>query len=46
MDAILNINFKITAEIEMTIYMICFASFFADEDMYRRFVKHNYVSSG
>ena len=24
---------------------ICFASYFADEDMYRRFVKHNYVLS-
>ena len=22
---------------------ICFASYFADEDVYRRFVKHNYV---
>ena len=45
MDVILTISFNITAEIEMTKYMICFVSFFADEDMYRRLVKHNYVSS-
>ena len=24
---------------------MCFASYFADENMYRRFVKHNYVLS-
>ena len=37
MDVILTISFKITAEIEK--------SYFADEDVYRRFVKHNYVLS-
>ena len=43
MDVILTIRFKITAEIEVT--NICFASYFADEDVYRRFEKHNYVLS-
>ena len=43
MDVILTIRFKITAEIEIT--NICFVSYFADEDMYRRFEKHNYVLS-
>ena len=43
MDAILTISFKITAEIH--IQNICFASYFADEDVYRRFEKHNYVLS-
>ena len=37
MDVILTISFKITAEIEK--------SYFADEDLYRRFMKHNYVLS-
>ena len=43
MDVILTISFKITAENEKTNH--CFASYFADEDVYRRFVKHNYVLS-
>ena len=43
MDVILTIRFKITAEIEIT--NICFVSNFADEDVYRRFEKHNYVLS-
>ena len=46
MDVISTISFKITAEIEIT--NICFASYFADEDVCRRFVKfvkHNYVLS-
>ena len=43
MDVILTISFKITAEIE--IQNICFASYFADEDVYRRLEKHNYVLS-
>ena len=34
MDVILTISFKITAVIEIT--NICFASFFADEDVSRR----------
>ena len=45
MDVILTIIFKITAEIEIK-KNICFASYFAEEDVYRRFVKfvkHNYV---
>ena len=37
MDVILTIRFKITAEIEITNV--------ADEDVYRRFEKHNYVLS-
>ena len=43
MDVILTIRFKITAEIEIT--NICFLSYFADEDVYRRFEMHNYVLS-
>ena len=43
MDEILTISFKITAKIEIT--NTCFASYFADENVYRRFVKHNYVLS-
>ena len=43
MDVILTIGFKITAENEITNH--CFTSYFADEDLYRRFVKHNYVLS-
>ena len=43
MDVILTIRFKITAEIEIT--NICFVSYFTDEDVYRRFEKHNYVLS-
>ena len=43
MDVILTIRFKITAEIEVT--NICFVSYFADEEVYRRFEKHNYVLS-
>ena len=43
MDVILTIRFKITAEIEIA--NICFVSNFADEDVYRRFEKHNYVLS-
>ena len=43
MDVILTIRFKITAEIEIT--NICFVSYFADEDVYRHFEKHNYVLS-
>ena len=43
MDVILTIRFKITAEIEVA--NICFVSYFADEDVYRRFEKHNYVLS-
>ena len=35
MDVILTISFKITGEIEY----VCFASYFADEDVYWRFVK-------
>ena len=42
-DVILTIRFKITAEIEVTKHM--FVSYFADEDVYRRFEKHNYVFS-
>ena len=38
-DVILTISFKIIAEIEITKHM--FASYLADEDVYRRFVKHN-----
>ena len=41
MDVILTISFKITVEIEY----VCFASYFADEDVYWRFVKLNYVLS-
>ena len=44
MDVILIISFKITAEIEMT-KKICFSSYLADDDMYQRFGKHNYVLS-
>ena len=44
MDVILTIRFKITAEIEIT-KNICFVSYGADEDVYRRFEKHNYVLS-
>ena len=40
MDVILTIRFKITAEIELTKHMFC-----ADEDVCRRFEKHNYVLS-
>ena len=43
MDVILTIRVKITAEIEIT--NICFVSNFADEGVYRRFEKHNYVLS-
>ena len=43
MDVILTTRFKITAEIEIT--NICFVSYFADEDVYQRFEKHNYVLS-
>ena len=43
MDVILTIRFKITAEIEITKHM--FVSYVADEDVYRRFEKHNYVLS-
>ena len=43
MDVILTISFKITVENEKTNH--CFASYFADEDVYRRLVKHNYVLS-
>ena len=43
MDVILTISFKITAEIEITKHM--FASYFAGEDVYWRFVKHSYVLS-
>ena len=43
MDVILTIRFKITAEIEIT--NICFVSYVADEDVYWRFEKHNYVLS-
>ena len=42
MDVILTIGFKITAENEITNHR--FASYFADEDLYRRFVKHNVLS--
>ena len=41
MDVILAIRFKITAEIEITKHV----SYFPDEDVYRRFEKHNYVVS-
>ena len=41
MDVILTISFKITVEIEY----VCFASYFADEDVYWRFVKLNYLLS-
>ena len=44
MDVILTIRFKITAEIEIT-KNICFVSYVAEEDVYRRFEKHNYVLS-
>ena len=44
MDVILTIRFKITAEIEIG-RNICFVSNVADEDVYWRFVKHNYVLS-
>ena len=43
MDVILTIRFKITAEIEITKHI--FVSYFADEDVYRRSEKHNYVLS-
>ena len=43
MDVILTITFKMTAESEMTKHV--FASYFADENVYRRFEKHNYVLS-
>ena len=43
MDVILTISFKVTAENEKTNHS--FASYFADEDVYWRFVKHNYVLS-
>ena len=45
MDVILTIRFKITAEIEITKHMSRFGSYVADEDVYRRFEKHNYVLS-
>ena len=41
MDVILAIRFKITAEIEITKHV----SYFPDEDVYRRFEKHNYALS-
>ena len=44
MDVVLTIRFKITAEIEIT-KNICFVSYVAEEDVYRRFEKHNYVLS-
>ena len=44
MDVILTIRFKITAEIEIG-RNICFVSNVADEDVYWRFEKHNYVLS-
>ena len=43
-DVILTIRFKITAEIEITELLFC-VSYFADEDVYRRFEEHNYVFS-
>ena len=43
-DVILTIRFKITAEIEITKHN-GFVSYFADEDVYRRFEKQNYVFS-
>ena len=44
MDVIWTIRFKITVgEIEIT--NICFVSYVADEDVYRRFEKHDYVLS-
>ena len=43
MDVILTITFKVTAESEMTEHV--FASYFAEEDVYRRFEKHYYVLS-
>ena len=45
MDVILTIRFKITAEIEITKQNLYFVSYFADQDVYRRFEKHNYVLS-
>ena len=42
MDVILTFSFKLTVEIEMTKR---FVSYFADEGMSRRFLKHNYVLS-
>ena len=45
MDVILTISFKITAEIEITKQMFCVLSYFADEDVYRRFEKHNILCS-
>ena len=45
MDVIPTISFKITAEIEITKHMCCARRCFADEDVYQRFVKHNYVFS-
>ena len=44
MDVILTIRFKITAEIEIG-RNICFVSNVADEDVYWRFEKRNYVLS-
>ena len=43
MDVILTVSFKLTAEIDLQ--NLCFGSYFADEDVYWRFVKHNYVLS-
>ena len=46
MDVILTIRFnKITAEIEITNHMFCVLSYVADENVYPRFEKHNYVLS-
>ena len=45
MDVILTISFKITAEIEITKQMFCVLSYFADEDVYRRFEKLNNLCS-
>ena len=44
MDVIFTICCKITAEIETTKHMFC-VLLSADEDVYRRFEKHNYVLS-
>ena len=44
MDVILTISFKITAKIEIT-KKIRFSSYLADEGMYQRLGKHNYVLS-
>ena len=44
MDVFLTISFKLTAEIDITKHMFC-VLLNADEDVYRRFEKHNNLCS-